>query len=67
MDVHTRFLSFGAVLIEEGKATDVSFVETNKETLAVEFGLTQFHQYIFEHSVNVESDHTPLLVKLENF
>lgn len=41
--------------------TQIQYSQIEKELLAVLFGCTRFHQYIFGHKVKVETDHKPLV------
>ncbi|XP_062574225.1 uncharacterized protein K02A2.6-like [Saccostrea cucullata] len=60
----------GAVLIQEDKPvaygsralteTQQRYSQIEKETLAILYGCTKFHDYVYGHSVLVESDHKPL-------
>jgi hypothetical protein len=61
----------GAVIMQEGQPieyasctltdTQKAYAQIEKEFLAVQYGLTRFHQYIYGQSVTVETDHLPLL------
>lgn len=61
----------GAVLLQDGlpviyssralTETEKGYAQIEKEMLAVVFGCTRFHQYIFNKKVTVESDHKPLM------
>ena len=63
--------SIGAVLMQNGKPieyaaqsltpTQCVYAQIEKEMLAIQFGLTHFHQYIYGREVIVESDHQPLV------
>ena len=37
-----------------------NYAQIEKETLAITFGCTNFHQYVYGREVIVESDHSPL-------
>lgn len=61
----------GACLMQDGRPvayaartltpTESSWAQIEKELLAVVFGCTRFHQYIYgHHEITVESDHKPL-------
>lgn len=70
MSVDSSCSGLGAVLLSEGKpiayasraltASQCNYCQIEKEMLAIVFGCTRFHQYIFNRKVNVESDHKPL-------
>lgn len=61
----------GATILQHGQPVEfasAAFTETQqrysqieKEFLAVQFGLTRFHQYVYGQHVVVETDHKPLL------
>jgi hypothetical protein len=63
--------SLGAVLLQGGQpvefaaqsltATQCLYAQVEKEMLAIQFGLTRFHQYVYGREVIVESDHQPLV------
>ena len=63
--------SLGAVLLQQGKPiefaaqsltqTQSKYAQIEKEMLAIQFGLTHFHQYVYGRSVKIESDHLPLV------
>lgn len=40
-------------------STELSYSQTEKEMLAIVFGTSKFHQYIYEKTVMAESDHKP--------
>ncbi|XP_033745588.1 uncharacterized protein K02A2.6-like [Pecten maximus] len=60
----------GAALVQEGQpiafasraltTCQQNYAQIEKETLAIAFGCTKFHQYVFGRHVLVESDHKPL-------
>ena len=60
----------GAVILQEdnpiayaSKAltkTQQNYAKIEKETLAIAFGCSKFHKYIFRREITVESDHKPL-------
>ena len=41
--------------------TQQRYAQIKKEMLAVQYGLTHFHQYVYGQVVTVETDHKPLL------
>ena len=63
--------SLGAVLLQKGQPiefaaqsltnTQCLYAQVEKEMLAIQFGLTRFHQYVYGRKVTVESDHQPLV------
>ena len=63
--------SLGAVLMQNGRPiefaaqsltpTQALCAQIEKEMLAIQFGLTHFHQYVYGRTVKVESDHMPLV------
>ena len=63
--------SLGAVLLQEGKPiefaskslteTQQGYSQIEKEMLAVLFGCTRFHYYLFGRQVTIETDHKPLV------
>lgn len=63
--------SLGAVLLQEGKPveyaaqsltpTQCMYGQVEKEMLAIQFGLTHFHQYVYGREVLVETDHQSLV------
>ena len=63
--------SLGAVLMQQGKPiefaaqsltpTQCLYAQVEKEMLAIQFGLTHFHQYVYGKEIVVESDHQPLV------
>ena len=60
----------GATLLQEGHpvafasktltSTEVGYAQIEKEMLAIVFGCTRFHQYIYGRPITVHSDHRPL-------
>ena len=60
----------GAALVQEGQPiayasralskSQQNYAQIEKESLAIAFGCTKFHQYVFGRRVRVESDHKPL-------
>lgn len=40
--------------------SEKNYAQIEKEMLAIVFGCTKFHQYVYGHKVNIESDHKPL-------
>ena len=65
----------GAVLLEGGQPvtfasktltpTQRNYCQIEKETLAIQFGLEAFRQYVYGIRITVESDHKPLLGLLQ--
>ena len=63
--------SLGAVLFQNGQPVEFAaqsltptqciYAQVEKEMLAIQFGLTRFHQYVYGQEVSVESDHQPLV------
>ena len=63
--------SLGAVLLQGGRPVEYAaqvltptqciYAQIEKELLAIQFGLTRFHQYVYGRAVVVESDHQPLV------
>ena len=61
----------GAAVIQEGHPVEYAsrtmssiqqkYAQIEKEMLAIQFGLTRFHQYVYGQDVIVETDHKPLL------
>lgn len=61
----------GATIIQGGRPVEYAsstltetqqrYAQIEKEMLAIQFGLTRFHQYVYGQSVVVETDHKPLL------
>lgn len=61
----------GAVLLQDNQPVEYAsctmttaqqhYAQIEKEMLAIEFGLTRFHQYIYGQKVTVETDHKPLV------
>ena len=61
----------GAVLLQAGQPvefasrtlteTQTRYAQIEKELLAVQFGLQHFHHYVFGQTVQVETDHKPLI------
>ena len=70
LSVDTSSKGLGAVILQEGKPiayasraltpTQERYAQIEKETLAIVYGAQKFHQYIFDKSVEVQSDHKPL-------
>lgn len=60
----------GAALVQEGQPiaygsraltkSQQNYAQIEKEALAISYGCTKFHQYVFGRHVLVESDHKPL-------
>lgn len=60
----------GAAIVQEGQPiayasraltkSQQNYAQIEKETLAISFGCTKFHQFIYGRQVLVESDHKPL-------
>ena len=60
----------GAVILQEGKPiaygskamteTEKLYSQIEKESLAILYGCTKFHQYLYGQNFTVESDHKPL-------
>lgn len=42
--------------------TECNYAQIEKEALAIAFGCSRFHQYIYGQTINVETDHKPLQV-----
>lgn len=42
-------------------SAEVNYAQIEKEMLAILFGCKHFHQYVYGHSVRVETDHKPLV------
>jgi hypothetical protein len=63
--------SLGAVLLQDGRPveyaaqsltpTQCRYAQIEKEFLAIQFGLSHFHQYTYGRPVVVETDHKPLV------
>jgi len=60
----------GAVLMQEGRPiayasksltkAQQGYAQIEKEAMAIQFGCTKFHQYLYGRTFQVESDHRPL-------
>ena len=61
----------GAVLLQDNKPVayasksltqcEINYPQIEKEMYAILFGCKRFHQYVYGHKVNVETDHKPLV------
>jgi hypothetical protein len=61
----------GAVLLQAGQPIEFAsrsltdtqrrYAQIEKELLAVQFGMTHFHHYVYGNQVTVETDHKPLV------
>ena len=61
----------GAVLLQAGQPIEFAsrsltdtqrrYAQIEKELLAVQFGMTHFHHYVYGNQVRVETDHKPLV------
>ena len=70
LSVDASSTGLGAVIYQDNKPvayasralipTQQKYAQIEKETLAIVFGTTKFHQFLFGKSVTVESDHKPL-------
>lgn len=72
LSVDASSKGLGAVLIQDDKPvaygsralteTQQRYSQIEKETLAIWYGCTTFHDYVYGHNVLVESDHKMLRV-----
>ena len=70
LSVDASSKGLGAVILQEDKPiayasraltkTQQNYAQIEKETLAIAFGCSKFHEYIFRREITVESDHKPL-------
>ena len=70
LSVDASKAGLGCVIMQEGHPiaygsraltkTQQNYAQIEKETLALVFGCTKFHQYIYGRKVHVETDHKPL-------
>lgn len=70
LSVDASSKGLGAVLIQNDKpvayasraltATQQRYSQIEKETLAIVYGCTKFHDYVYARHIKVESDHRPL-------
>ena len=70
LQVDASMLGLGATLMQEGRPiayasksltpTESRYANIERELLAVVFGCTKFHTYLYGRSFTVESDHKPL-------
>ena len=70
LNVDASSKGLGAALVQEGQPiayasralskSQQNYAQLEKESLAIAFGCTKFHQYVFGRRVRVESDHKPL-------
>ena len=70
LSVDASSKGLGAVILQQDKPiayasraltkTQQNYAQIEKETLAIAFGCSKFHEYIFGREVKVESDHKPL-------
>ncbi|XP_033731071.1 uncharacterized protein K02A2.6-like [Pecten maximus] len=70
LTVDASSTGLGAALIQDGQPiayasralteTQQRYAQIEKETLAIVFGCTKYHQFIFGREVTIESDHKPL-------
>lgn len=61
----------GAVILQNGQPVEYAsctltqtqqrYAQIEKEMLAIQYGLSRFHQYVYGKRVTVETDHKPLL------
>ncbi|RWR98464.1 hypothetical protein B4U79_04942, partial [Dinothrombium tinctorium] len=71
MSVDASSFELGAVLMQNDKTiafasrsmtkTEQRYAQIKKEMLAIHFGTTKFHEYLFGHNVTVHTDHKPLV------
>ncbi len=75
LSVDASPIGVGAVLLQLGQPiefasrtltdTQQRYAQIEKELLAVQFGLKHFHQYVYDQTVMIESDHKQLLGMLK--
>ena len=70
VSVDASSYGLGACLLQEGRpvcyasrsltSAEKKYAQIEKELLAIAYGCTKFHQYVYAKKVNVETDHKPL-------
>ena len=70
LSVDASSKGLGAVILQNGQpvayasraltTAQQNYAQIEKEALAISYGCTKFHQYLFAKEVHVESDHRPL-------
>lgn len=71
LSVDSSQSGMGATIMQNGQPVEFascsltsaqkSYAQIEKEFLAIQYGLTRFHQYIYGQKITVETDHLPLL------
>ncbi|CAH2099183.1 unnamed protein product [Euphydryas editha] len=71
LSVDASKAGLGAVILQEGKPiaygsramteTEIQYSQIEKECLAILYGITKFHQYLYGSQFKVETDHKPLV------
>ncbi|XP_045450007.1 uncharacterized protein K02A2.6-like [Melitaea cinxia] len=71
LSVDASKAGLGAVILQEGKPiaygsramteTEIQYSQIEKECLAILYGITKFHQYLYGNQFKVETDHRPLV------
>lgn len=69
------FFGFGAFLLQDGQPVEFAFekftetqrtyAQREKEQLAIQFGMQNFHHYVHGSQVLVENDHKPLVGQVD--
>ena len=70
VSVDTSSYGLGAGLMQEGQpvcyasqslnSAERNYAQIEKDLLAIVYGYTKFHQYVYGRKVRVETDHKPL-------